>query len=401
MAQTLLSTLLNRMNRYQTVATIEEQFKVRDLDDALRTLKRVHNLPFYQKRSSLKVFSDVFLYPPASDHDYLIYLDQMPQNAPYPQKLRARYTSLQQFYEAPDDRNQIAEIWTSNNLSIGVRLNAVSSMNLTSQTLDSAQTTQDHVASGVASNLRVDYVNFIEGNASLAFTVSPSTGSAIITDTFTGFTDADYARKYYFRWVYLDGVPTSVTLKMGADASNYLSATVTAQFSGQAFNADQWNLLAFDLNGATTTGTINQNTVWAYEQITLLDAPAGTYNIGQSYLKGWGILDYWYYSKYAVALTGSSVANQEYFFNSAEVYSTDSSLIGDSEWADVIMYTALENSFTDKENFAVLNEIKEKKILAWDRLNMIYPDNKPQITTTSYNFGTDYSGLNGDGWWQT
>lgn len=389
MASTLLSTLVSRMNRFQTIAAIEEQYKVRDLDDAIRTIKRSHNLPFYQKKGSLKIFSGVYEYPTASDHDYLVFIDHPQTDLTYGEHLRARFTSFKQFVENPDYRNQIAEIWNGNVLTLGVNDKSGGFQGLGSQQLDSAESTTDHTVSGDASNLRVDNVNFIEGNASLAFTNTSSTTIAVQEDTFTGFSDSDYRRKYYFRWVYLSAVPTSIELRFGVDSSNYLYKVVTTQFAGQGLTAGQWNLVAFDLNAASTTGTINDSSVFAYEAMILNGAASGTYNIDASYLRAWELMDYWYYSKFAVATIGNTSANQEYFYNSSDVYATDSALIGDSEWADVIMYTAMETGLLDKENNTVREEIKTRRQEAWQNLEAVWPDMKPQITTNRYIFGTE------------
>ena len=388
MASTLLSTLLNRMNRYQAAATVEEQYKVRDIDDAIRTLKRSYDLPFFQRKGSLKVFQGVYEYPPASDHDYLIYVDRQQQDLPFGSKLRARYTSMRQFYEDPDGRNQVAEIWNQNALTIGVRDKAGRWEGLASQVLDPASSTTDHTASADASNLAVSLVNFVTGSSSLQFTNTNVTNAATVTDTFTGFTDSNYLSKWYFRWVYFAAVPTSVTLKFGVDASNYLSATVTAQFSGQAFAAGQWNFLAFDLNAATATGTVSTASVFAYEAVTLNTAATGVYYLDASYLKGWDLLDYWYYSKYAVALTGSTVANQQAFFNSSEVYATSSALVGDDEWADCVIYVALMNTLADEENASVRATIEPKLAAAMTALEAKWPDARPLVTTNRYQFGS-------------
>ena len=398
MATTLLSTLLNRMNRYQAIYVIEEQFKVRDLDDAIRTLERNHKLPWRQKKTSLKVFADVLQYPTVADHDYLIYLEKTKQNLPYRDKLRAVYTSLKDFYEDPTNRNLIGEIWQNGSLYLGVRIQDPSGISLGSQELDPTSSTANHVASGDASNLTVDEVNYITGSSSLQFTVTDVTHSAVITDTFTPFTDPDYQKKYYFRWVYLDGLPSSISLRFGADGSNYLTGTVTQQFSGVPFTADQWNLVAFDLNGATQVGTINTNTNFAYEQITLTNAPSGVYNIDQSSTKEWQLLDYWYYSKFNVQTDGATQADQEYFFATNETYETDSSLIGPHEWADVIMYDALCTGLIDVENTLVLDQLKEKREIAWQKLEQDWPDLKPQVITQSYRFQTDYGWPGGSRW---
>lgn len=392
MASTKLSTLLARMDRYQSESAIEEQFKVRDLDDALRTIKRSQNLPFFQKKGSLKVFCNVFEYPAASDHDYLVFLDHPQQDLSFGQHLRARYTSLQQFYENPDYRNQIAEIWNNNTLTLGVADKDGQFQGFGQQTLDTAESTSNHVASGDAYNLQISYVNFIVGAASIQFSVLNAINTATITDTFTGFTDANYQALWYFRWVYLNHLPTSITLSVGADASNYLYGTVTTQFSGQAFAENQWNLVAFDLNAPTgTTGTINTSTVFAWEQMTLTGAATGLYYMDSSYLRGWELLDYWYYSKFAVDSLGGDTADQEYFYTAAGTYDTNSSMVGVAEWADVVMYTAICNGMMDKENQLLLGEMEKKRALAWERLGMIWPDLKPQVNTNKYRFKTDYS----------
>ena len=102
-------------------------------------------------------------------------------------------------------------------------------------------------------------------------------------------------------------------------------------------------------------------------------------------------MDYWFYSKYLVATVGNTVANQEYFFNSSEIYSTDSMLIGDSEWVDIIQYEAELGSLSDKENDKVFSKVLKKRDDAWEALFRIYPSMRQSITTTRYNFGTDYT----------
>ena len=66
-----------------------------------------------------------------------------------------------------------------------------------------------------------------------------------------------------FVWVYIpdysDAEGDTVTnfiLRWGNDSSNYWSRTVTVNNEGATFY-DGWNLLRFDWNGATETGTVN------------------------------------------------------------------------------------------------------------------------------------------------
>lgn len=389
------------MNRWQTILAIEEQYKVRDLDDAIRTVKRSYDLPFFQKKSSLKVFSGVYQYPPAPDHDYLIYIDRSQQDVGYASKLRARYTSLQQFFEDPDYRNQIAEIWESNTLTIGVRDKNNQYQGLASQELDTCESVTGYTASGDASNVQISYLNFKEGNSSIQFSVVLNTGVARIKKVLdSSFIDANYKEKWHFRWVFLGGMPTDVKLRLGADSSNYLeSSALTSQFAGQPLILNQWNQMAFDLSTATVVGTIDQNTTFTYAEVILNGAPSGTYYIDASYDRSWELLDYWYYSKYAVQSLGSTEADQESFYDVNDVYSLDSSLVGVAEWADVVMYEAMLSSLTDKENANVYNGVKAKRDMAWDALMKKWPDMKPQMTYNRYRWSTEYTNPNYIGYW--
>jgi hypothetical protein len=381
------------MKRYQAAISVEEQYLVRDLDDAIRTLKRSYDMPFYQIKSSLKVFSGVYEYPTAIDHDYLIYLERSQQDLGFANKLRARYTSIQQFYEDPDYRNQIAEIWQNNSLVIGVRDKNNQYQGLSSQVLDNCESTTGYTASGDASAIQFNQIIFKEGTGSIQFTVVNSSGVATVTKLLeTSFIDANYVQKWHFRWVYLSSIPTSIQLALKVDDSNYLiSAPLTAQFAGQALVANQWNLMAFDLSTATTVGTVTNASLFSYTEVTLNGAASGTYYIDASYDRTWALLDYWYYSKLAVQTVNATSADQESFFNSSDVYSTDSALVGDSEWADVVMYEAMMSSLTDKENAPVYASIKAKRDQSWESLMKKWPDNRPSPTATRYRFGTDYS----------
>src|SRR3990167_1003436 len=220
MALTKLSTLLNRENRYQSLATISEIYKVQDLDEAIRTVKRNHDLPFLIKKTTLRVFADVILYPPAADHDWLVYMDTTQQNVPYGSRMRARYTSMQQFFEDLDYRNVISEIWDTNNLILGVRdKNVPPGISNASQTVDDASQINNYTAANDASGLALDTVNFQTGNSSVRFTNTNTTNTALVSFTFLpgAFTNAQYQSNYFFIWVYMSGIPASVNLRFGVD----------------------------------------------------------------------------------------------------------------------------------------------------------------------------------------
>lgn len=402
MALTSLANLPNRENRYQSLDAISEVYKVNDLDEGIRAVKRNHHLPWLVKQSTIRVFSDVLLYPPASDHDYLVYMDTTQDQQPYGYRMRARYTSLQQFFEDPDYRNTLAEIWDTNGLVLGIRdKNVPPGISSASQTLDEAEQISNYTASNDASGLVLDSVNFETGNASVRFTNTNTTNNALVEWTFSAgsFNNANYQRNYFFVWVYMTGVPASVNLRFGVNSTNYLSANVTTQFSGQAFKAGGWNLLAIDLNVAATTGTINTSSIFNYGAVQLLSAPSGIYNIDASYLREWTLLMYWYVSKFAVQTNGASAPDQEYFINETTgLYSTDSSLAGPHEWADVVMYESMLRGLSDKENETLYKKVQTELEQAYMRLYQNWPDSKPLQNTIGYRFETDYGWYSGDYW---
>jgi len=389
MITTSLATILNRMNRWQIISTVEEQYLVRDLDEAIRNLRKEIVMPWCLKKTSLKIFQDVLEYPVASDHDELAFLDETADQSIYSRRPRFRFTSIKEFYENPDYRNDLAEIWDGASRYLGVRYNPSGQTN---QLLNNAETEGDFTASGDASN--IDYQTVVKktGNGSIQFTVTSSTGTATVSNTFTAFTDSDYKSKYHFKWIYLDAVPTSIELRFQVNSTNYLKTTgITTQFDGSAFKADAWNLVAHDLNETTEVGTISTSSSWASEKIILTGATTGTYYLDQSNYRQWSLMDYWYYSNYYVATNGATTPDQEFFF-SGDSYSTDSSLVGDKEWVDVIMYDALLIAFADKEvKEELYNKILARRIKNWNTLIEKYPSEEPVVITKKYNFITDFN----------
>jgi len=383
MQSTLLSVLISRMQRWRDIANVEEQYLVRDLDSSIRELRRNFQFPWTLQKGSLKVFNEVDTYPVASDHDEMAYIEK-DNIETYSQTARFFNTDMKQFQQNMENqRNIMTEIWDGGTKMIGLKYK---NGTLQSQTLSTAETVADYAVSGDATAVAKDTVMYKRGSASMKITITSSAGTATITnDTISTFSDTKYKSKYQFRWIYLDAVPTSITMQIRTDASNYLATTVTTQFSGQALKADQWNLIAQNLDEATETGTFD-NTSIAAEAIVLTGAGTGTYYLDESNLREWELMDYWYYSMYNVMLTGSTSADQEYFYNSSEVYSTDSSLIGDSEWIDTTMYDAILTGINAKENAQVFGFISRKRQDAWSEVMKKYPSLTPLITSKKYRY---------------
>lgn len=379
------------MNRYQTVSNVEEQYKVRDLDEAIRTIRRSTQLPWTLQKSTLKVFSDVLIYPVASDHDELAYIDtpQDRNSINYSvRKARFVFTSLQQFFENFTVRNTLVEIWQAGTKYLGLRYDDFDSGSVV---VDPAADVSRYTPSGDAISVVLDTVNFKDGNSSIKTNIVNSSGSAIVEVAPDSLSLSNYKQQYYFKWIYLNSAPTSITLRYGNDSSNYLYGTVTTQFSGQAFVANDWNLVAFDLNNPTgTVGTIDSSK-FDYEAIVFTGAATGTYYINYSYVRQWKLFDYWYYSFNSVKTNSSSIADQKFFYNSSEVYALDSALVGDDEWVDVIAFDAIMTSLSDDKDESVKKDIAEKRKNAWDELTKKYPSMAPIIITQKYNFNNEYN----------
>lgn len=398
------------MKRYQDVAIVEDKYLVLDIDEAIRTQRRTIKPPWVLKKTTLRIFENVLIYPVPDDHDYLAYLDnQLIQQASPTSTARRNaffvYTSLEQFYENETARNRLVDIWDQGTRYLGIKYNPINAASALVSSVDLA----DYTASGDANNLFLETVITVDNTDSVGFHVTNTSNPALIEETMPNpISDNEYKKKYYFRWAYFyDDVPTGIQLRWGNDSSNYLYANITAQFSGQTFQPNSWNLVAIDLNTASTAGTIDDQN-FRYEAIQFTGLATGVYYINNAYLRTWHLFDYWYYSKFNVKSPDSLVADQQFFFDDTiDDYELDAALVGDSEWIDVITFDAIMTALADNKNKDVIQSIIAKRTEAWNQLSMKYPDMAPVIITSSYNFSGDPNitgwagGVGGDlnGWW--
>lgn len=377
------------------ISNLETGDKVRAIDAAIREIRQGTNFPWNLVKGTLRIFSDIYEYPITADHDEIAYLDK--QNlSKYEDTARMYNTSLQQFYEnVSANRNLLADIWKDGTRMIGVRENT---MGLGSATLDSSDDSSKYTLTGDASTPTEDEVNTKIGSSSIKFVITNATGIANIYNTVAVSSDVDYQKKYHFRYIYLDAVPTSIEMRLEKDGSNYLSKTLTAQFSGEAFKADDWNLIGYDLNEATETGTFDGTSI-AGERLIITGGSTGTYYLSQSSLKTWKLLDKWYYSKYNVITSDATTPDKEFFIGTSESTAdidTSDKLLGDAKWFDLVSWTAAERLIADINNPTVFSFIMRKKTEAMKKFNAKYPSMTPLITTKRRNFNNDplYSYLN-------
>lgn len=367
------------MQRYKTLYKgDDEQFLVEDLDTAI--LERTGNFlfPWMLKKTSLKVFPDVVEYPVESDFLAIGYIDNQADG--YASKVRPYYTSLVEFLNDPDNRSQIAEIWEDGAVRYGIRNKRIGS---SSTILNPVDTITGMTVTGAGSNLTLDTVIFKTGVASARFEVAVSGNTTVKVPYTSALPDGDYKKKYSFVWVRFGAsVPTSVTLREHVDALNAVQTTgITTQFAGQAFKANDWNLLAHDLNLATTVGTVGTSPTFAYTEIDMVSAGAGLYWIDEVSRKGWQLMDNWYYGAYIIISEGSTTADKQLFIDDEQNYSTADVLVCDKRFLACIMNQAMFYTAMDREAESLASMFLAKADQAWVDLKNRYPSIEPLMTT--------------------
>lgn len=391
MTTTSLAFLINRLNAYTPVRNMDEVLKVSALDQAIRMYRTTSNPPWAKKKSTLKVFTHVPLYPIPSDFAQLSILDDpLTKDRDFGEHPRYVYTSVRDFLEDPTSgRNTIAEVWESGSKSLGVK--NISDSDMTEGMLDAAGTPALWTDTGDAGTAVLDEVLFLTGPSSIRVPVTFSSGTATVVDAYlNATTDADWKKKYFFRSVYFGtDVPTSLVVDLRTDAGDYVSSgALTTQFSGQPFKANDWNLIGFDLNTATVTGTFAGT--FNDERWVFTVTANGSYNFDESFLRGWIMQDLWYYMTSNV-LTSAN-AYQDFFAPDSATYDMAAVLLGDTNWHDFLVYEACTYLLSDEKEQAILQAVSALRDRSWQNLLARYPDETPQISTDVYRFSTDYQG---------
>lgn len=380
-----LANLINRMNIYTPVFTIDEVRKVNALDQAIRSLRTIVSPPWTLQLSTLRIFQDILSYPLPSDYARLAILDDTNNQEDFGERPRYIFTSLSDFLDNPTYRNLMAEIWQAGTRYLGVRDKTAA--NLTNSLVNSAQDLSGWSSSGDAGALSVSRVFFNTGSASIQVPITNSTGTATVETVLPNSTsDSNYKAKYFFVSVYLGGLPTSIDLKFGNDSSNYLTQNVTTQFAGQPFVANDWNTLAFDLNVATVAGV--PTGTFDYQAFVFHGAPTGTYYIDASFMKGWILQQFWYYSLNNVLNVNGTF--QAYFAPNGATYDVNANLIGDDVWFDMIWLDAALTLLSDQKEATIYTQVQAQQQKAATAFYMEYPDLEPKMITDVYSFQTDY-----------
>ncbi|MFP5263745.1 MAG: hypothetical protein ACLGJB_17835 [Blastocatellia bacterium] len=179
---------------------------------------------------------------------------------------------------------------------------------------------------GDASNLAADTLYKVTGAGSLSFDASGSTGSAYLQNyTQTAVDLSTHLNKSaIFVWIYLPSTTnfTSVTLRWGSSASAYWSVTVTSSHFATAFQTG-WNLLRFDWNGATQSGSPSSSSI-TYLRVTYTSTAGTSFTtlrLDSIYSKLPTIYEMEYFSKYL--FSSSSGTWQEAIVDDSDLINLD------------------------------------------------------------------------------
>ena len=258
--------------------------------------------PTTKRRYLITLYDQVNDYSVPSDDDFKKAFDLRPQNN------RSLLDNFSEYFsEQFDIRKTNLDALLSNDWRDGTQFfrikRTLDSRAVTLNAFESltANGTWAAVSGGGASNLGTNTLYKTKGSASVEFDVG-ATGGAIDNSTMTqvDLTNHDEVSSLFLDLFIPTGFTisdlTSVTLRWGNDSSNYWSRTITAPHFGSFNNG--WNLLRFDWNGATETGTVDPATI-DYVRITVTTTAADTDFKADNLVSRLGyIYELWYYSKF-------------------------------------------------------------------------------------------------------
>src|SRR3990167_3002476 len=135
---TTLQELINRINVWTPIYAMSDVRKVNALDQAIRELRRKHQPYWTLRKTTLRVFDGVNLYPIASDHERLAFLSSTKENPDFADQPRYVFTSYKDFVENSTYRNNIAEIYENYTRMLAVKNKT--NLNLTSTKLNEGET---------------------------------------------------------------------------------------------------------------------------------------------------------------------------------------------------------------------------------------------------------------------
>lgn len=207
-------------------------------------------------------------------------------------------------------------------------------------------------------NIRTDNQRYKQGAGSVAFNTSGgSTTISLENSTLTAVNLSQIVGKgYVTMWVELPNttLPTSFTIRVGSDSSNYYEMTASVKQSGLPF-IPGWNLLGFHLETATTVGTPDDENIDYFRfTMTYPSVVSAIFRIDDIWARFGKECTLKYYSKYLV--TDVNGVRKENFT------ATDDSTILQQEEVDLLVYEAAIcalkqiRQFNEADNLSIFHQ---------------------------------------------
>lgn len=253
---------------------------------------------------------------------------------------------------------------------------------------------------GDATNLQTDTFNFIKGNGSLEFDLnSGGTTAGIVLTTVNTFDLTQYkSAASVFTWVYINtaATPTNFKLRVGNNSGNYYEMTATTPNDGTTF-VNGWNLIRFDFNSKTTTGS-PVDTTCAYVALFMTKSAGAAADTGFRFnwlnAKQGTISNLIYYSSFPWESSTGTFKNLSTDDSDYIVCDQDEYLLFVEKGVEVIGMAAREEQ--DAQLAAArYGSLGAHKGMAYD-YKQKYPTEALQLTSEYYNIGN--RGINGRGY---
>jgi hypothetical protein len=367
-----------QVNDRQVIVNRAVRFVLGDVD--LRSTKR-------KARLSPNMFDDVYDYAAPSDlrGNKIIGIQKQINRSPLEQFFLVEEDEFDQYKGMYPYRIAIAEANFGKILKIdGVEDSEVEVLNVCDSL--TANGTFAAVGGTDMGTLSVDTFNYISDGASIKF--DTASGAATAAFEITDMTDVDLSDSdeegSFFLWVY---IPTDITianltnfiLRVGNSSTNYWSKTVTDNNEGSGFHTG-WNLLRFDWDSATETGTVDPEN-FDYMRLTI------TKTAGQAALSNWRvdslvyrkgeIYDTVYYSKY-----GWQTAAGVYIEEST---TTTDLVIADTDEIELIGFKAAEYASQELKEYEDVKYFKATYNEAKNSYQADYPGEALNLMKNWYN----------------
>lgn len=225
------------------------------------------------------------------------------------------------------------------------------------------------VISGDGADLKSDGQIYVQGNGSLRFTVTANTGVTNLTTSTLPSTDiSDYLDNGYF-FVHIQNPSTtaisSLTLKVGNDASNYYNISATGLYRGGTIGYN-WGQVGFDMSVKATVGNPDPTDI-TYIEISIANgALSGTFRLDNLILALPTYFQLPYYSIYNVKTAAGAYIERP--------TSTSDYILCPEGLSEAYEYKVLEYCAVEKiEDSGLANYFRNELRLKENKLKQQYP----------------------------